>query len=121
MKELSFFIPERLVRIESQNRSTYGHWTAYRRYRDQWLAAIRTRINPKDPPDHRMRVKIVSQRMRILDHANLVGGAKPIPDVLQRLGYIKDDSPDWVDIIYRQCKASPDERGTMITISDGPA
>ena len=47
----------------------------------------------------------------LVDYANLVGGAKPIPDNLIRLGYLKDDSPRWFRCEYLQTQVpKKDER-----------
>ena len=57
---------------------------------------------PQQAVTSKVRLRIVSYRNRLVDFANLVGGAKPIPDCLQRLGYIVDDSPKWFECDYQQ-------------------
>lgn len=89
-------------RVPSQNRSMYRHWSAYTRERDAWFILLRAQLPPRHPPDEPVRIILRSLRTRLADYANLVGGAKPIPDCLQRLGYIRDDSPRWFHCDYYQ-------------------
>ena len=64
------------------------------------------------------RITIHSYRTRLLDHGNLVGGAKPIPDALKHLGWIKDDSPHWVQIDYHQEVDSKQAPLTVVTVEE---
>src|SRR5262245_4923834 len=82
-------------RVPSQNASQYAHWRAYTKERDAWFILLRAQLPPRQSPTHPIRVQLRSYRSREIDYANFVGGAKPIPDCLQRLGYLKDDSPRW--------------------------
>jgi hypothetical protein len=54
---------------------------------------------------------------REFDWANLVGGAKPIPDALKRLGVIFDDSPAHFKCSYDQVLG--DGPSTVITLLNG--
>jgi hypothetical protein len=68
-------------------------------------------LPPRDPPGHPIRLSLRSYRTRLVDYANLVGGAKAIPDCLKRLGYIHDDSPRWFFCEYSQIQVpKADER-----------
>lgn len=89
-------------RIQSQNASHYRHWSANRKERDAWYLLLRAQLPPRQPPDHRVALAIRSYRTRLVDYANLVGGAKPIPDSLIRLGWLKDDGPQWFTCSYEQ-------------------
>jgi hypothetical protein len=89
--------------MPSQNQLQYRHWRAYTAERDAWWLLIRSQLPPRAAPvDHPVRIRLHSFRTRLVDYANLVGGAKPIPDVLIRLGYLKDDSPRWFACDYFQ-------------------
>jgi hypothetical protein len=80
--------------------------------------AARTAIRPVTV---RAWAAIIALRGRTLDYGNLVGGAKPIPDSLKRLGYIVDDSPQWFQCEYVQRPAPADAERTVIYLSyDGP-
>lgn len=103
-----------LRRIPSQNSSQYRHWSHYTRERDAWFLALRRALPPNTPPLGKVRLRITSYRSRLVDFANLVGGAKPIPDCLVRLGYIRDDGPEWFDCEYRQFKVPRAEERTEI-------
>jgi len=39
------------------------------------------------------------------DFANLIGGCKPIIDILVKSGVIQDDAPKYFDCVYSQIKA----------------
>ena len=98
-------------RLPSQNAAQYRHWSAYTRERDAWFVLLRAQLPPREPVAHPVRLAIRSYRQRLVDFANLVGGAKPIPDCLIRLGYLKDDSPRWFSCDYQQHRvAKADER-----------
>lgn len=103
-------------RIPSQNQNQYRHWSHYRTERDLWFVLLRQHLPPKTPPTGKVRVLIQSFRSRLVDFANLVGGAKPIPDCLKRLGWIHDDSPDFFDCTYEQFKVPKAEERTEIHI-----
>jgi hypothetical protein len=94
-----------------------AHWRRYRLHFDRWFVQLRARLTPRAaPPDCLIRGRIITYRGRLLDYANLVGGCKPIPDVLKRLGYLKDDSPKWWDAVYAEHLAPPEERHTLIQL-----
>lgn len=62
-------------------------------------------------------LRVYQKPKRAFDFANLVGGAKPVPDALKRLGVIEDDSPKHFECTYDQTDA-PFEMGvkTIITL-----
>ncbi len=105
-------------RLPSQNASMYRHWRTYTTERDAWFVLLRAKLRPRPPVDAPVRMAIRSYRTRLIDFANLVGGAKPIPDCLVRLGYLKDDSPHWFECEYQQHQvAKPDERTELEFLS----
>ena len=78
---------------------------------------------PHDKPQEKRHVsitRVMGKGQREFDYGNLVGGCKPIPDVLQELRLIHDDSPKWVTIEYKQRKLEIDDnffdRGMIISI-----
>ncbi len=98
-------------KVPSQNASMYRHWSAYTAERDAWFVLLRAKLSPRQAIAAPVRMAIRSYRTRLIDFANLVGGAKPIPDCLIRLGYLKDDSPRWFECDYQQHQvAKGDER-----------
>lgn len=100
--------------IASSNTWQWRHWSAYCTERDAWMSTLRARLIPRQPPVGKVRLRITSRRGRLIDLANLVAGAKPIPDCLKRLGYIRDDAPKWFECDYQQCNAPKGLRGTAI-------
>ena len=61
-----------------------------------------------------VRLAIRSYRTRQLDYANLVGGAKPIPDSLIGLGYLVDDGPKWFRCSYEQFVVGKNDERTEV-------
>ena len=111
-------VPARVLvvrrKVPSQNASMYRHWSAYTAERDAWFVLLRAQLPPRRPPSGPVRLAIRSFRNRLVDYANLVGGAKPIPDCLIRLGYLKDDGPDWFTCTYEQEQVAKAEERTEI-------
>ncbi len=101
-------------RVPSQNASMYRHWSAYTKERDAWFILLRSQLPPREPPAEPVRIVLHSYRVRLVDYANLVGGAKPIPDSLIRLGYLKDDSPRWFACDYFQSQVPKGTERTEI-------
>lgn len=101
-------------KVPSQNASMYRHWSAYTAERDTWYVLLRAQLPPRSPPTGAVRLAIRSYRNRLVDYANLVGGAKPIPDCLIRLGYLKDDGPEWFSCTYEQHQVSKTDERTEI-------
>lgn len=88
--------------VPSQNATMWRHWRAYQQERDVWYYLIRAQLVPRLPIKRKVYGVILSYRSKQLDYGNLVGGAKPIPDALVKLGYLKDDNPTWCEFVYAQ-------------------
>jgi hypothetical protein len=71
-------------------------------------------LPPIRPVAEPVRIRLSSYRVRLVDYANLVGGAKPIPDALVRLGYLKDDGPRWFFCDYFQIQVPREDERTVI-------
>jgi len=110
-------IPETMAKIMSQNLTQWAHWSAYHKYKVSWKNALLSVMgHAKSPAPPKVLLHITSYRSRFLDMGNLIGGSKPIPDVLKHLGWIQDDNPDHIEIIYKQEKAPKGSRGTVISL-----
>ncbi|TVR43524.1 MAG: hypothetical protein EA402_09485 [Planctomycetota bacterium] len=79
-----------------------------------WFILLRAQLPPVEPLHIPVKLLIRSYRNRLVDYANLVGGAKPIPDCLQRLGYLEDDSPRWFECSYEQLRCPRSEERTEL-------
>ena len=101
-------------RVPSQNQFQYRHWKAYMVEKEAWYVLLRAQLTPRRPPDEPIRMALRSYRTRLVDYANLVGGAKPIPDALIRLGWLKDDSPRWFHCDYFQFQVPKAEERTEL-------
>lgn len=84
----------------------YRHPHAYRRLRDSWRQAIVGMTWPSDRTTlrnsgqkSRMTVQLTIHNSRRYDEDNLQGCQKPVLDALKNLGYIHDDSPQWLSLL----------------------
>lgn len=108
-------------RIPSQNTAQYRHWRTYSRERDAWFILLRACLPPRPPVDAPVAMAIRSYRTRLCDYANLVGGSKPIPDCLIRLGYLRDDGPGHFRCTYEQFQVAKADERTEIEFVPWPA
>lgn len=51
-------------------------------------------------------IRYMGKGKREFDFDNLVGGAKFVIDALKEVGLIYDDSPEWINVEYKQEKAN---------------
>lgn len=100
----------------SGNKSTFGNRFDYVKERNMWYALLRAGLIPKQPPEHRVCVKIISYRVAICDRINHAAGCKPVLDGLKKLGYLKDDSIKWCDDTYEQFRVKRAEARTVVQI-----
>jgi hypothetical protein len=101
-------------RVPSQNATQYRHWSYYHAEKEAWFVLLRAQLVPRIAEREPVRIILRSLRTRLVDYANLVGGAKPIPDALKRLGYIHDDSPRWFHCDYYQSQVPKDQERTEL-------
>ena len=101
-------------RIPSQNRSQYAHWSTYHKEKKVWEWMMAAGLPKRQPPSVPMHIRLTSYRVRLCDYANLVGGAKIIPDILKARGYIRDDSVRWFRCDYFQVQVPKSEERTVI-------
>ena len=72
---------------------------------------------PRERETQRVRLAITVFRRRLLDPDNLVGGLKLLIDVLVRLGWLRQDSPEWLELVPPvQVKAQNGYQRTRISI-----
>ena len=71
-------------KVPSQNQSQYRHWSLYHAEKEAWYILLRAQFPPRKPLEEPVRMVLRSYRSRLMDYANLVGGAKPIPDARPR-------------------------------------
>jgi hypothetical protein len=100
------------IKISSQNTTQYAHWSKYRAYREKWYTAIpvlAARLRGLQLPWSRWSIhRVYARHARELDYGNFVGGAKPIPDALIRIGAIPDDTSAHFKCDYTQERGSRD-------------
>ena len=84
----------------------------------QTLVALPKR---KEKVSNRTYVRITRYSTRPLDCDNYAGGCKPIIDQLRYAKLIKDDSPEDIEVQFKQVKIkTKTEEHTKIEISDKP-
>jgi len=116
------------IKIQSQipslNKTKNEHWTVTRDRRWQQKHDIQVYMllnyTQKEIVGARTPavkcVRIHSQRQKLLDYDNLVGGAKTLLDALRDNQLVVDDTPHWVTVEYTQAKGKP--YYTEITVED---
>jgi hypothetical protein len=85
----------------SLNRSRGEHWAkAHRRSAKwQWLvkvARLDAKLFERIEPLRRAKITIERWGPKLLDHDNMVAGAKQLIDSLVKEGFIADDNPDCI-------------------------
>jgi hypothetical protein len=103
--------------VPSANSYLWKHWSAKLAHRKRWAWLVRVaRLDSKLMPEKLQQANVCIDRYgnRKLDHDNFVGGAKALMDALVAEGYLEDDSPDHVNVTYRQHKGKPEH--TVVTI-----
>ena len=103
--------------IPSQNQSDREHWSIKHRRKKRFESQLKMDLLTLYKKGERNKIQsrpkfaevhIHSQRKRrILDHANLVGGAKGFVDALVNLDLIYDDADQYVSITYTQKTGKP--------------
>jgi len=82
------------------NRYLRDHWAARKRDLESWkwhvlgAAGNRSRLAKRT----RVLLKITVYRARLQDPDNAVGSVKPLVDALTRLGWMVDDSVEWLTL-----------------------
>ena len=114
-----------MVRIEipqptpSLNVLLRMHHHAKKRLRDQYTTILRSHANAvsRAKPGQFRKVWIERRGVRLIDHDNLVGGAKPLLDALERSGLIWRDSPKFLRVEYSQTKTSAKRASTLVVVA----
>ena len=92
-------------KIESRNFYDSKHWSAKHKDRKEFerqvAMALLEKYTYKERQKAQKRVRrqvtVHSQRSRLLDYTNLIGGIKPLEDALVALGLLVDDMPKWCE------------------------
>jgi len=110
------------VRIYKPLQSPYvwrnKHWSVYKKIRDAWYVMLLAALGHAKKPKDGLKITLVSYRRRLLDQDNLAMAFKPVVDCLKEyirlpskkrlgkngLGWIYDDSPNHVILVFKQVK-----------------
>lgn len=110
--------------IPSNNSLIRWHWTKRSKHKKEiekllifhYLNRHPDRLLPEAHKEAvKKRMVITSYRKKLLDKDNLYGGAKLIVDSFKTLGFIYDDSFEWLDLVVGQRKDKKDI-GTEVII-----
>lgn len=117
IKSLNQFLPstksiERCKNKQIEWKYLADKWT---RYKSDWSKALNI-VSKMERVKSFSHTTIVSDRSRLIDIENLYGGAKPIRDKFERLGWIFNDSPKWSSLDLTQRKVKKGEEKTWIKI-----
>lgn len=97
------------------------HNHLYRTHRRQWEGLLKAYKHKITPAIRKRRLIITrgwAKGHRAYDYINLVGGAKPIVDVMVEYGYLYDDTPDWLEDYYLQRKSISDKGHIWIMLTE---
>lgn len=95
--------------VLSQNGTAYAHWTVYAKDKKSWgahLTPALASMGGRYWTSQWRLTRYYSGRHREMDFANLVGGFKPLPDILQANQVIWEDNPR-----HFKCEYAPQVRG----------
>lgn len=105
------------MKVQSQNKSHYSHWRKAHANKKKWQNVCATIMGTNNPRKKgHTQVLIISNRNRILDEGNFVGGCKPLIDCLTELGWIEDDRPGLFSCTYKQEKVKPPQPHDTIVV-----
>lgn len=78
-------------------------WKLYYEQKEAWKLTLLALIGQRETQDVKASAVFISIReSRKLDKDNLYGGFKPVRDVLKEIGWIRDDSENWLDYVCVQ-------------------
>lgn len=109
----------------SQNELKSNHGSSrhvYRRMREDFELMIRSEMArqriPKAKGVRRIKItRLMGKGKRAFDHANLVGGCKPLVDACVRAGLLVDDGPAYFKGYYWQ-RRNRQEPGTLLEVEE---
>src|SRR5215469_15577568 len=103
---MKIVIPGMVPPSPNELRRKYRNPHAYKRLRQAWETAIIYMTPPHDrkfvkesAQISRMMIQLVIHNSREYDPDNLQGCQKPVLDALKNLGYIRDDSERWLELL----------------------
>lgn len=95
--------------LDSQNKYHKVHWTRYAKSKTEWKQLIAHELRSLSGQMFEWSrwelTRFYVKPKRAYDTANLVGGAKPIPDALIDAGIIVDDRPKNFECAYGQIES----------------
>ena len=92
-----------VVRSNSGGNSGYS----YRKHRSRYQRAVNLHPAPELHVGGKRRLTITrlwGKGKRALDRDNLIIGCKPLIDVIVRAGWVFDDKPKYLEVVYKQVK-----------------
>lgn len=109
--------------LRSVNQIYWGHWRAKHRKRNEFQTACNVLIgSPGLPVQCRRLVKVTFHSYRRQDPANRSAACKELLDSLVKLGWLKDDSDEWLEWPTPRQKIIPrtQPEGFWLEISNAP-
>ena len=92
-------------KIKSNNILMRSHWNVKRIDKKEYALLIRNQMRLKKVKkceQKKYTLLIISMRKRLLDLDNLIGGCKQLIDACVEEQLIFDDSPEYVDLKFKQ-------------------
>ena len=95
-------------RVYSRNMIDKWHWSKKQKLKNEYRILVRNqmRLHNIEPTEEKGILRINCHVKRLMDYDNVVGGLKQFIDAMCTENFIHDDSPKWVDVRFKQIKAS---------------
>lgn len=92
------------------------HWARRARLQAEFVDELRAELGALSvyPRQQVSLVVLTRYSTKELDTDNLVGGAKPLIDAIVAVGLAWDDSPEWLQVEYRQAKCKRKDARTEV-------
>lgn len=108
-------------------RRKYRSPFAYKRLREAWEHALAYAVPSaaeqfalRRMAAYKVRVKVTVFHSKLYDQDNLTGSLKPVLDALKNIRFLKDDSPEWLELLpVEQYHAKRSQEETVIDLFGG--
>ena len=93
------------------------HWTKRRKLQERAAEYLFAAWGKSEPPSERRTMTITLHRPphHAMDRDNAYASVQPVVNAVKKLGHLRDDSEEWLDLIVRQ--ADDKKRWTEVEIN----
>jgi len=100
------------------NQTLRWHFMKRHKYNDGWyMEFMGAAGRPSRPVTGQARLRITVYRSRFQDKDNMYGSVKPIVDAINKLGWLVDDNPEYLDLKVQEIKSKRVDQRTEVSLS----